>query len=64
MFIKSTKPLPFIVIFIALAFRNFQNGYFDFASIYFIGLLAGGALSLSLYGLIMHFLKNNSEMIR
>jgi hypothetical protein len=61
---KSRKLLPFIVIFIALAFRNFQNGDFDPASVYFVGLLSGGALSLSAYGLIMHLQKNGFRAVQ
>lgn len=61
---KSVKLLPFIVIFFALVFRNFQNNQFNIASIYFIGFLSGGALSLSIHGLIMRFLRSDFDAIQ
>lgn len=52
---KTLKFIPMIVIFISLIFRNIQNGEFNIVSVYFIGILSGAALSLSILYIIIHF---------
>lgn len=61
---KTANFLPFAIIFATLSFKKFQDGSLNIYSAYFIGILAGAALSLSTYGVIIHFRNNKSIEIK